>query len=169
MKVVAFFMCLKSYRRHSKLFFSLLCHFEKKLKNFHLNALKVDNQSGNFLNAASNSKISKFSENPSFPPTYWNQCFDKSRLKNFILWFVLHYGEQKTLELVEELKTLGFKYATKAGISLGIDDLKIPPKKAEQSIPPSLNKCATKLLVVVLPCVPAIAIQYMLLEIIPNT
>ncbi len=103
----------------------------KKLKNFHLNALKVDNQSGNFLNASSNSKISKFSENPSFPPTYWNQCFDKSRLKNFILWFVLHYGEQKTLELVEELKTLGFKYATKAGISLGIDDLKIPPKKAD--------------------------------------
>ncbi len=103
----------------------------KKLKNFHLNALKVDNQTGNFLNRFSYSKISKFSENPSFPPTYWNQCFDKSRLKNFILWFVLHYGEQKTLELVEELKTLGFKYATKAGISLGIDDLKIPPKKAD--------------------------------------
>jgi len=62
---------------------------------------------------------------------FWNQCFDKGRLKNFVLWFVLNYGEQKTLELVEELKNLGFKYATKAGISLGIDDLKIPPKKAD--------------------------------------
>ena len=28
----------------------------------------------------------------------------------------------------DELKSLGFQYATKAGISLGIDDLKIPPK-----------------------------------------
>lgn len=28
------------------------------------------------------------------------------------------------------MKSVGFSYATKAGISLGIDDLKIPPKKA---------------------------------------
>nr|ALO20993.1 beta'' subunit of RNA polymerase [Microglena monadina] len=62
---------------------------------------------------------------------FWNQCFDKNRLKNFVAWFLLNYGEHKTLELVEQLKTLGFKYATKAGISLGIDDLKIPPKKAQ--------------------------------------
>jgi hypothetical protein len=62
---------------------------------------------------------------------FWNQCFDKSRLKNFVLWFLLNHEEHKTVELVEQLKNLGFKYATKAGISLGIDDLKIPPKKAE--------------------------------------
>jgi len=33
--------------------------------------------------------------------------------------------------LLEELKSLGFHYATDAGISLGIDDLAIPPKKRE--------------------------------------
>lgn len=60
---------------------------------------------------------------------FWNQCFDKSRLKNFILWFLLNNGENKTIELVEQLKNIGFQFATKAGISLGIDDLKIPPKK----------------------------------------
>ena len=62
---------------------------------------------------------------------FWNQCFDKSRLKNFVLWFLLNHGEHKTVQLVEQLKTLGFKHATRAGISLGIDDLKIPPKKTE--------------------------------------
>lgn len=62
---------------------------------------------------------------------FWNQCFDKSRLKNFVLWFLLNHGEHKTVQLVEQLKTLGFKHATRAGISLGIDDLKIPPKKTD--------------------------------------
>jgi hypothetical protein len=62
---------------------------------------------------------------------FFNQCFDKNRLKNFVLWFLLNYGENKTVELVEQLKNIGFYYASKAGISLGIDDLKIPPKKAE--------------------------------------
>ena len=61
---------------------------------------------------------------------YWNQTFDKGRLKNFVLWFFLKYGEHKTVQLVEELKTIGFQYATKAGISLGIEDLKIPEKKS---------------------------------------
>ena len=61
--------------------------------------------------------------------SFWNQTFDKGRLKNFVLWFLLKHGEYKTVKLVEELKTLGFQYATKAGISLGIEDLMIPKRK----------------------------------------
>jgi len=63
--------------------------------------------------------------------TFFNQCFDKNRLKNFVLWFLLQYGEHKTIQLVEQLKNVGFNYASKAGISLGIDDLRVPPKKGE--------------------------------------
>lgn len=66
------------------------------------------------------------------PPTYfWNVPFDKGRLKNFVAWFYNHYGEAQTVQLLEQLKSLGFHYATDAGISLGIDDLAIPPKKRE--------------------------------------
>lgn len=60
---------------------------------------------------------------------FWNQTFDKSRLKNFVLWFLANHGEHKTIKLVEVLKNIGFQYATKAGISLGIEDLRIPEKK----------------------------------------
>lgn len=68
----------------------------------------------------------------STPPTYfWNVPFDKGRLKNFVAWFYNQYGEAQTVQLLEELKSLGFHYATDAGISLGIDDLAIPPKKRE--------------------------------------
>jgi len=62
---------------------------------------------------------------------FFNQCFDKGRLKNFVLWFLKNYGQNKTVKLVEQLKNIGFEYASKAGISLGIDDLKIPYKKSE--------------------------------------
>lgn len=57
---------------------------------------------------------------------FFNRCFDKTRLKNFILWFFNKYGTKETIQLLENLKKIGFKYATKAGISIGIDDLKIP-------------------------------------------
>lgn len=57
---------------------------------------------------------------------FFNRCFDKKRLKTFILWFFHKYGERETVQLIEGLKKVGFQYVTKAGISIGIDDLKIP-------------------------------------------
>jgi len=51
---------------------------------------------------------------------FFNRCFDKKRLKNFILWFFSKYGERKTIQLIENLKEIGFQYATRAGISICI-------------------------------------------------
>nr|YP_009106179.1 beta'' subunit of RNA polymerase [Binuclearia lauterbornii]AIT95045.1 beta'' subunit of RNA polymerase [Binuclearia lauterbornii] len=65
-----------------------------------------------------------------FERIFFNRYFDKNRLKSLILWSLKTSGEKETIELLEKLKNLGFQYATKAGISLGIDDLKIPPNKA---------------------------------------
>nr|ANB40229.1 RNA polymerase beta subunit [Koshicola spirodelophila] len=67
----------------------------------------------------------------SFENIFWNHCFDKSRLKTFIFWCFQNYGQRITVNLLEKLKLLGFGYATKAGISLSIDDLMIPPTKSE--------------------------------------
>ena len=63
-------------------------------------------------------------------PYFFNQCLDKDRLKRLILWSIDFQGESKTIKMLEELKTLGFRYATYAGISLSIDDLSIPPNKS---------------------------------------
>jgi len=62
-------------------------------------------------------------------PLFFNYSFDKNRLKALILWSLTNNGEKATLDLVEKFKNIGFEYATKAGVSLGIDDLKIPPNK----------------------------------------
>lgn len=60
---------------------------------------------------------------------YCNKTFNKGEIKNLIQWFLINYGSIRTCKFVDELKILGFKHATKAGISLGIEDLKIPEHK----------------------------------------
>nr|YP_009367545.1 beta'' subunit of RNA polymerase [Pseudoneochloris marina]ARK14517.1 beta'' subunit of RNA polymerase [Pseudoneochloris marina] len=60
---------------------------------------------------------------------FFNRPFDKGRLKALIQWSINDFGEKKTVDLVEKFKSVGYAYATKAGISLSIDDLKIPPLK----------------------------------------
>lgn len=61
---------------------------------------------------------------------FFNRCFDKGKLKGLISWSLRNYGEASTLDLVEKLKDVGFAWANKAGISLSIDDLKIPKEKS---------------------------------------
>ncbi len=61
---------------------------------------------------------------------FCNRTVDKSEMKRLIKWVLLNYGTQKATRFVDHLKTLGFHSATAAGISLGIDDLRIPPVKS---------------------------------------
>lgn len=49
-----------------------------------------------------------------------------------IVWSLAYQGSANTLRMLEKLKVLGFQYATHAGISLGIDDLRVPPKKRDE-------------------------------------
>lgn len=67
---------------------------------------------------------------PKETEVFFNTCFDKGQLKKVIAWFLDQYGEKKTVDLVETLKQVGFHQATRAGVSLGIDDLQIPPQKS---------------------------------------
>jgi DNA-directed RNA polymerase subunit beta' len=59
----------------------------------------------------------------------FNKRIDKSELKKLLSWFITNFGSLRTQKLVDELKTLGFYHSTKTGISLGLEDLKIPPTK----------------------------------------
>ena len=60
---------------------------------------------------------------------FFNHSFDKKKLKAFIYWVLKTFGEKDALTIVEELKRMGFYNATKAGLSIGLNDLKTPSKK----------------------------------------
>nr|YP_009399713.1 RNA polymerase b''''-subunit [Digenea simplex]ARW69532.1 RNA polymerase b''''-subunit [Digenea simplex] len=58
-----------------------------------------------------------------------NKTVDKSELKKLITWAFRNYGIARASSMADSLKDLGFYYATKAGISLSLEDLRIPPSK----------------------------------------
>ena len=60
---------------------------------------------------------------------YLNKTLDKNDLKNLIATFLLKEGKPATVDFLNSLKQLGFKYVTKSGISLGMDDVTIPKAK----------------------------------------
>ena len=41
------------------------------------------------------------------------------------------FGHSRTIKLLDDIKTLGFEFATLGGISIGIDDLKVPKEKTD--------------------------------------
>nr|YP_009538653.1 RNA polymerase beta'' subunit [Phacus pleuronectes]AYQ93659.1 RNA polymerase beta'' subunit [Phacus pleuronectes] len=61
----------------------------------------------------------------------YNKKFDKKEIKNLIEWFICNYGSIKTCKILHNLKVLGLKFSTKAGISIGIEDLVIPEIKKD--------------------------------------
>ncbi|MBI4469507.1 MAG: DNA-directed RNA polymerase subunit beta' [Acidobacteria bacterium] len=62
---------------------------------------------------------------------YINGVMKKAGLQSLVRHCFLRLGHAATVRLLDSLKDLGFLYATKAGISIGIDDLVIPPSKAD--------------------------------------
>jgi DNA-directed RNA polymerase beta'' subunit len=58
--------------------------------------------------------------------TYQNNLIGKKQLRHLLAWSFTNYDSMQACGLADELKYLGFKYATQAGISISIEDLKIP-------------------------------------------
>lgn len=58
-----------------------------------------------------------------------NRVVDKGQLKKLISWFFTHHGTSRTAQMADRLKDLGFRFATRAGVSISVDDLRVPPSK----------------------------------------
>ncbi|MCX6537943.1 MAG: DNA-directed RNA polymerase subunit beta' [Acidobacteria bacterium] len=60
---------------------------------------------------------------------YVNGLLKKKGLQQVVQSCYLKFGLEKTVEMLDSLKDLGFLYATKSGLSIGIDDLIVPAEK----------------------------------------
>ena len=60
---------------------------------------------------------------------FLNQVITKKELEELLLWMFRNYGIRKTCMLAELLKEAGFSYATQGGISISLEDLKVPRTK----------------------------------------
>ncbi|MFH1779421.1 MAG: DNA-directed RNA polymerase subunit beta' [Candidatus Omnitrophota bacterium] len=58
-----------------------------------------------------------------------NEMMDKSKLSDVIACVYKQFGHDRTIQLLDDLKRMGFEMATTAGISISVDDLQIPKDK----------------------------------------
>ncbi|HIK18005.1 MAG TPA: DNA-directed RNA polymerase subunit beta' [Leptolyngbyaceae cyanobacterium M33_DOE_097] len=60
-----------------------------------------------------------------------NRVIDKKQLRELIAWAFVNYGTARTAQMADNIKDLGFRYATQAGVSISVEDLQVPPTKRQ--------------------------------------
>ncbi len=60
---------------------------------------------------------------------YVNGTLKKKGLQSLVSFCHLRLGHDQTVVMLDDLKSMGFLYATKSGVSIGIDDMVTPPSK----------------------------------------
>jgi len=63
------------------------------------------------------------------PEELWNIVMKKKNIGNLVDYVFKEGGLSVTAEFLDNIKNLGFKYATLAGVSVSIDDIKVPETK----------------------------------------
>ena len=61
---------------------------------------------------------------------FFNKVVDKAALKSLVSECVSLLGNETTAAVLDNLKQLGFRYATKSGISIAMNDIEEPPGKS---------------------------------------
>jgi DNA-directed RNA polymerase subunit beta' len=60
---------------------------------------------------------------------FMNELITKKRLENLISEVMRFSGNFQTVKFLDALKRLGFEYATRSGVSIGLSDILVPEKK----------------------------------------
>ena len=60
---------------------------------------------------------------------YINGLLKKKGIGQLVSYCYLRFGLETTVKMLDEVKSLGFNFATRAGLSIGIDDMVIPDNK----------------------------------------
>ena len=88
----------------------------------------------------------RYSRSKTKTPEFINKLMDKGAIRKLLSQMYLEYGGAKTGELANTLKNLGYRYATKSGVTISISDLSVPESKkallqeAEAEIEKSTNR-----------------------------
>jgi DNA-directed RNA polymerase subunit beta' len=80
-----------------------------------------------------NTTVGRVLLNESLPKgmPYVNGLLKKKGLQQLVQKTYLDFGLERTVDMLDSLKNLGFTYATRSGLSIGIDDLIIPANKQQ--------------------------------------
>ncbi|OGS19449.1 MAG: DNA-directed RNA polymerase subunit beta' [Elusimicrobia bacterium RIFOXYA2_FULL_50_26] len=106
-----------------------------RIKVLGLNKIREDNAKDSELRDITKWKdyttVGRVMFNDHLPPElgYVNKTVGKRELAELVERCYKQLGHHRTVTLLDELKTLGYHFATLAGVSISIDAMKIPPMK----------------------------------------
>ena len=61
---------------------------------------------------------------------FTNETMNRARLREIVSRCYSQLGSDETAHLVDGIKSLGFKYATRGGMTIAVSDIPVPPNKA---------------------------------------
>ncbi len=64
------------------------------------------------------------------PLRYVNKLLNKKELTNLVAMCFKRLGTYETVLMLDRMKEIGFQFATKAGITVGMDDIQVPANKS---------------------------------------
>ncbi|MEZ4553657.1 MAG: DNA-directed RNA polymerase subunit beta' [Dehalococcoidia bacterium] len=62
---------------------------------------------------------------------FQNALMNKKALRELVSHIHTTFGPEATVEFVDAMKDIGFRYATQSGISIAVDDIRVPPTKPQ--------------------------------------
>ena len=62
---------------------------------------------------------------------FQNEVMDKKALRSLVSNVYQELGSERTVEFVDAIKDIGFRYATQSGISIAVSDISVPQAKAD--------------------------------------
>ncbi|MEX2315347.1 MAG: DNA-directed RNA polymerase subunit beta', partial [Thermomicrobiales bacterium] len=60
---------------------------------------------------------------------FWNETMDRKMLRKLIYEAYRQFGAEETAEIADRIKQIGFRYSTRGGLSIGLQDIAIPEEK----------------------------------------
>jgi len=106
---------------------------EEAIYAYHANAIKLQSPIKLLLgNQVVDTTLGRALFNEVLPKEmgYLNETFDNRRIEELLTEIFQRFGEEITAEVADQIKAIGFRYATASGLSTGLDDYKIPEEKA---------------------------------------
>jgi DNA-directed RNA polymerase subunit beta' len=70
-----------------------------------------------------------FDERDEMP--FWNALMDKRQLTTVVARCYQRIGNDRTADVVDQIKRVGFQFATRSGITIAVNDIKVPAEKEQ--------------------------------------
>ncbi|MEK6619564.1 MAG: DNA-directed RNA polymerase subunit beta', partial [Chloroflexota bacterium] len=103
--------------------------FDLDVVSFH-DRVKVPDRDGHVLETT----VGRVIFNAALPEDmkYVDRAMDRTAIRDVVIAVFERYGNDVTAEVVDRIKSIGFSAATRAGVSISIDDVAIPADKWER-------------------------------------